>query len=127
MKSIEHLYKPSKLDFIFGVILLIIFIGAFLSVQVTGSEGDKQARIYRQNRLIRQVQLTGEEKIQLDGATLAVKEGQIRITESDCPHKICEHRGWISHSAQTIVCVPNKLLVEIVGVQSEKTYHAVSY
>jgi hypothetical protein len=127
MKNIQHLYKPSKWDFILGGILLLLSAGSLLSVQKSGSDSTKQARIYRQNRLIRQIQLSREETIELDGASIEVKEGRIRITESDCPHKICEHTGWISHPAQTIVCVPNKLLVEIVGVQSEKTYNAVSY
>lgn len=108
-------------------ILLIIFAGAFLSVQIVGSDGNKQVKIYRRNRLIQQVLLSGKENIQLDGTTIAVMEGRVRITESDCPHKICEHTGWIRHPAQTIVCVPNKLLVEIVGARSEETYNAVSY
>lgn len=47
----------------------------------------------------------------------------IRISESDCPAKVCLHHGWAAHTGETIVCVPNELLVEIEGEESE--YDAV--
>lgn len=42
-----------------------------------------------------------------------IKDGRIRITESDCPDKICKNKGFISKSGESIVCMPNKTIVEI--------------
>lgn len=56
--------------------------------------------------------------------TVEVEPGKgIRILESDCPAKVCLHHGWAAHTGETIVCVPNELLVEIEGEESE--YDAV--
>ncbi len=57
---------------------------------------------------------------------IEVKEGRIRVLKSDCPQKICVQTGWISKPGQTIICVPNKVLIEIVGI-SNAEYNAVSY
>lgn len=42
-------------------------------------------------------------------------KGRVRIKKSDCPRQICSHTGWISARAQTIVCVPNRVIIEIKG------------
>ena len=48
-----------------------------------------------------------------------VKDGKIRIAESDCPDKICVHTGFIKKPMQTSVCLPNAVSVRIVGGDSE--------
>lgn len=41
-----------------------------------------------------------------------IKEKKVRVTESDCPKKICVLQGWVSSGA--IVCLPFKVVI-IVG------------
>ncbi|PKM97065.1 MAG: hypothetical protein CVU79_10190 [Elusimicrobia bacterium HGW-Elusimicrobia-3] len=56
--------------------------------------------------------------------TVEVEPGKgVRILESNCPAKVCLHHGWASHTGETIACVPNELLVEVEGEESE--YDAV--
>lgn len=48
--------------------------------------------------------------------TIEVKEGQVRMLPMDkeiCPNGICSDTGWIKNSYQTIVCLPNKIIVTI--------------
>ncbi len=60
-----------------------------------------------------------QEIIILNGEMLIeIKEGRIRVRESDCPRKICVNTGWIKTPGQVIVCVPNKVLVEIKSAGS---------
>lgn len=47
----------------------------------------------------------------------------VRISESNCPAKVCMHHGWAQAAGETIACIPNRLLVEIEGEKSE--YDAV--
>lgn len=51
--------------------------------------------------------------------TLEVKDGEVRIKDSDCPDKLCERVGWISDSSKVIVCAPAKILVSIQGPGGE--------
>lgn len=44
-----------------------------------------------------------------------VETGKVRVTESTCPDKVCARTGWISRPGQSIVCLPNKVVVRIEG------------
>lgn len=55
-------------------------------------------------------------------ATLEVSEsGKARITASTCLDKTCVRTGWISRPGQSIVCLPNRLVVRIEGTEAEHT------
>ena len=43
---------------------------------------------------------------------IQVKNGQIRITEATCPDKLCMRHGQLHNKYDTIVCLPNKLIIE---------------
>lgn len=56
------------------------------------------------------------EKIELpDGGynVLEIKEGKADIIEASCPDGICVNHRAVSKQSQSIVCLPNKVVVEI--------------
>ena len=46
--------------------------------------------------------------------TVEIKDGKVRISDSDCPDKICEKTGFITSPIQAIVCLPNRISVRII-------------
>ncbi len=54
----------------------------------------------------------GSEK---DFNVLEIKDGKVKITEADCPDKLCVKQKEISLNGETIICLPHKLVVEIEG------------
>lgn len=47
---------------------------------------------------------------------LQVKNGKVRMLRMNddiCPRKICSETGWIENSIETIVCLPNKIVVSL--------------
>lgn len=46
--------------------------------------------------------------------TLSVERGRICVSEADCPDQICVNQGWISNGAVPIICLPHRLMIEIV-------------
>lgn len=46
---------------------------------------------------------------------LIVKDGEIWCSEASCPDKICVHQGKKHLSSDTIVCIPNQMIVTIIG------------
>lgn len=54
---------------------------------------------------------------------ITIKGGKVSMVFSDCHNKDCIQRGEISKTSQSIICLPNKLVVEIRGSSSE--YDAV--
>ena len=47
--------------------------------------------------------------------TVTVERGRICISEADCPDQICVRQGWISDGTVPIVCLPHRLMIQIVG------------
>lgn len=43
------------------------------------------------------------------------EDGRARVRTSDCPDKVCVKTGWIEHPGEVIVCLPNRVVVEIRG------------
>ena len=46
---------------------------------------------------------------------LIVKDGEIWCSEASCPDKVCVHQGKKHLNSDTIVCLPNQMIVTITG------------
>jgi hypothetical protein len=55
-----------------------------------------------------------------------IENGGARMLDADCPDKICIKEGFIDKNGQTIVCLPNRFVVEIKGEDKAET-DEVSY
>ena len=56
---------------------------------------------------------------------IEIKNGKVQMIYSDCKNQNCVHQGRISKTNQTIVCLPNRVMVEIRGEEDSK-YDAIS-
>lgn len=50
---------------------------------------------------------------------LVIHDGSATVTEASCPDKICVHQGPISRSGETITCLPNRVMVTVIGNKRE--------
>jgi len=69
-----------------------------------------------------------EIQIELDGRTanvVVIEDGAAYMKEADCPDGLCRRQGAVSRSGQTIVCLPHRLVVEVIGGDGQE-YDAVS-
>jgi hypothetical protein len=48
------------------------------------------------------------------GNALVIKDGNVCISNADCPDGLCVKQGTISKANESIICLPNKLVVRIV-------------
>jgi len=57
-----------------------------------------------------------------------VKNHRIRVKESNCLNKICVMSGWINRPGQSLICVPNDVVIQISSSGSSGTaVDAVTY
>ncbi|NPV39433.1 hypothetical protein BREVNS_1713 [Brevinematales bacterium NS] len=49
-----------------------------------------------------------------------IKGGKVRMLESTCRDQICVKKGWIFRTGDAILCMPNHVVVEIVGEEKEE-------
>ena len=60
-------------------------------------------------------------KVTLDAGsfTVTAESGKVRISASDCPDQICVRTGSLSSAGQTAVCLPFKVVLKVISVDSK--------
>lgn len=65
-----------------------------------------------------------------DGAVdyniILCQDGQVQMIQSSCPDKICLRHRAVSATGETIICLPHKVVIEIIG-EEEHSLDAVVY
>lgn len=51
--------------------------------------------------------------------TVVIEKGEVFVTDSNCPDELCE-KDRISKSGESIVCLPNRLSVNVGGKNKEE-------
>lgn len=108
---------------IVGAILLWGLAGFWFNLQEASAAEQKYAVIYVQNQRVAELSLSvGDQynhniqfgKNNEHTAVIEVNNGQIRMLPMDealCPRAICSHTGWITYSYESIVCLPNQIMI----------------
>lgn len=108
-----HLIKPFE-AVIMGSVLFVSIAAIFL---MNRSGSGSRTAVICCGDIRHKLSLDEDGSFRFDGidAEFEVKGGKIRITKVSCPDKICENTGYIGSSGQSIICVPNKITVAVVG------------
>ena len=103
----------------------VLLAGAFLLLRPRTASGETGtiARITLDGKVIEEIDLsalTGPKTIVVEGTdgltnTIIAEKNSIRVEKADCPDQVCVRQGAISNGTVPIVCLPNKLILEIVG------------
>jgi hypothetical protein len=57
-------------------------------------------------------------------STIMVDGGRVRFLDSPCPGRYCVHSGWLQQSGEVAACLPNGIVVEVIG--GEREYDAIN-
>ena len=107
-----------KADFL----LFFIFAAAALISAVSyprPAEGKEMVRIISNGEECGTYPLEKDETIEIvtEGHrnVVIIQDGIVHMDYSNCKNQICVHTGEISDKGETIVCLPNYVIVEIIG------------
>lgn len=124
-------YRICPQDIILSIIIIAGSFCFLFGFNNNGtSTGSGELVIYQNGKIIKNVSLNHREIIRLPVGRSEISievnpEQGVRMLDSSCPAKICVHNGWIRKPSETIICLPNKVLLEIEGENTE--YDAISY
>lgn len=103
------LKKGDIIVIIVSAVLLLVSVFIGLAIKKDG----KTVKIYEDNKLIYEGSLTKQKTVKLAHNTVNIEDGEVCMKKSDCKNQICVHKGKISNSRECIVCLPNKVIIEI--------------
>lgn len=121
--------KKFKNDIILAVIVIAVAAVGLLLVNVFRTEGSfavikidgKETERYPLSVNTEVVIETGDN----GRNTLVIEDNKAFMKDANCPDKICEGHSKISYKGETIVCLPHKVVIEIVTEDSENELDVV--
>ena len=107
-----------KADILLFVCLLLFGI-AVSWLSLSGSITGENVRVTVDGKLYGVYPLSENREVEIDHAGhtnhITIKDGTVAMTSSSCKNQVCVNTAPISHTKDTIVCLPNKVVVEIVS------------
>ena len=120
----EYALKPNKHDIFVGSFMLVLIISIVISLVSYKNSDDHYVFVKYDGEIVHTMDLhndehyileIGDEKYPdlLGDFEVTVKDGKASITKNTCPQSFCKHLGSIDSRGQSLICAPNKIVVEI--------------
>lgn len=98
------------------IVLAVFIIAAVLAIYFMTKPTGSEAYIYKDGVLLEAVSLSVEKTVTIDEhISVRISGGAAYVLKSDCKGQDCVKAGKISKAGEMIVCLPNKVVVKIVG------------
>lgn len=108
----------NKSDIKLVFVLLIVSIIGVVVFKFLGKSGGS-ALVYYDGELIETIDLSIDDRYIVNGfngdVVIVVNDGKIKVDEENSPLHLCSRQGYISDTYESIVCLPNKIVINISG------------
>ena len=98
------------------LLILILIIAIFYSQRTEGSK----VSVYRDGKEVLSFDMNKDITYTIRGEqgewnTLTIKDNVVDMVDASCPDKLCVHQKKIHYNKETIICLPNRIVLEIIG------------
>jgi len=123
----ELLRDTSSADKIIFVLLLAISLAGVFFVKDILPHG-QSVRIEVDGKPAYVLPMDKDKIVSVEGpagvTTVEIKGRRVRVKDSPCINKFCMKQGWISSGS--IICMPNRVVVTVVGIKNKKAPDAIT-
>ena len=126
--SKEKLLGMTRGDILLGVSLLLLGIIFFVWVLFWGQADANKVEVKVNGKIVGVYSLSEEQEIKLKDLgenTFVIRDSQVEMIKADCPDQYCVKHYPISKNGESIICLPNKVVITIKG-KDEGEVDAVS-
>lgn len=115
--------KPG--DIWIGIVLIVILVGLFMPLFTRDHTEQASLAIIEVNGEHYDTVALTEETHEIEIKTergynvLRISNGGIEMIEADCPDQLCLGFGHIHRNHESIVCLPNRVFVEVTSSMDE--------
>ena len=109
-------HRPRVAD---GILLVLLILLTAFSPRFLPAGSVGEVLTVRTSDSITEISLDADGRHPVSGplgtAFLVVEKGSAHLENAPCPLKICEAMGSIDRSGEVIVCLPNRIVVRVLG------------
>ena len=106
------------------LIFVFLLIAGIIYLFTRNGEAGNQVRITLDGKEYGTYSLSENQEIPVQteyGCNIVqIKDGMVFMKDADCPDKYCIHQGKTARKNKSIVCLPHKLMVEVVEASKDK-------
>ena len=112
------IFRKNDLFLIIGIVVLAVLM-LVVFVRSAAGGGEAVLEITSGSSVYGVYPLNEDREISIeDKNTVIIKDGQVFMAEADCPDKLCVNSKPISSRGQSIVCLPNRIVLKIIGEET---------
>ncbi len=126
----KKLFLKNDIYLIAGLLLVLV---VFTAILILSGKSGKEVVVSVDGKTVATFPLDEDLTYEIKGYQggsnlLVISGGEAYLTSASCPDHLCINMGKISRAGQSIICLPNRVTVEIVGDSdaSEPEYDAVT-
>nr|WP_295282755.1 NusG domain II-containing protein [uncultured Blautia sp.] len=103
--------KKKELTFIIGIVAFAVVLWGGMYLARRGHYGT--IRITVNGEEYGTYSLAKDQVIKINDTNVCeIKNGEVKMTEADCPDHLCMKQKAVDNTGGTIVCLPNKVVIE---------------
>ena len=106
------------------LILVFLLIAGLIYLFTRNGEAGNQVRITLDGKEYGTYSLSENQEIPVQTEygynIVQIEDGMVFMKDADCPDKYCIHQGKTARKNKSIVCLPHKLMVEVVEASKDK-------
>lgn len=100
-------------------ILLGIVLGAaavfWAALYVSADKNPGYVKVSVDGKITGTYDLSEDQEVEINGGTnrMEIRDGKVKMTEASCPDQLCVHQRAISLDNESIICLPNKVVLQM--------------
>lgn len=124
-----RIMRKLKADILVMALIAVIAILFFLISYFTGQLSDGKVIIIQDGMRIGSYSLKEDRTISVSGEEgynlILINNGNVKVSDADCPDKLCIKQQTIERNGESIICLPHKLVV-LIESEEESDLDAVT-
>ncbi len=126
--------RPNRYDVLVAALVLalaalvaVLFYGNLTGSGLAGSS-PVTATVTHRGEVVATLPLTKDTELTVGEEyrlTVIVENGAVRVAESDCPTADCVRTGAVSRPGQSIVCLPEQVIIRLSGEKQPGDYDII--
>jgi len=127
-ESIKNKTTLSCVDILIAV-SIVLFGLYWLMMRDFNGATEKTVVIYKEDVVIWTLPMQKDRIIELEpfGVSMVVeiRDQKVRVLSSSCHQQICVRKGWTGQVHNPIICIPNKITINVTG--ADPVYDAITH
>lgn len=112
-------------------IILLVLAASLLGIGlVLGAEKGAEVVIEQDGRVVFAAPLGQADLADIDGplgvTRVRISDGSVSVVAASCPERLCMAMGPVQRAGHAIACLPNRVLIRVVGGEKEQRYDLLS-